>query len=107
MPGLEELRVKESDRLSAVADGLKLNGADCDEGRDYLVVRGRPGGKGLGSAAGGQVTTYLDHRIAMSFLVMGLASEHPVTVDDATMIATSFPEFMDLMTGLGAKIEQA
>jgi 3-phosphoshikimate 1-carboxyvinyltransferase len=107
MTGLEELRVKESDRLSTVADGLKLNGADCDEGRDYLVVRGRPGGKGLGSAAGGQVTTYLDHRIAMSFLVMGLASEHPVTVDDATMIATSFPEFMDLMTGLGAKIEQA
>jgi 3-phosphoshikimate 1-carboxyvinyltransferase len=107
MAGLEELRVKESDRLSAVADGLKLNGADCDEGRDCLVVRGRPGGKGLGSAAGGQVTTYLDHRIAMSFLVMGLASEHPVTVDDATMIATSFPEFMDLMTGLGAKIEQA
>ncbi|WP_454853101.1 3-phosphoshikimate 1-carboxyvinyltransferase [Rhizobium binxianense] len=107
MAGLEELRVKESDRLSAVADGLKLNGADCDEGRDYLVVRGQPGGKGLGNAAGERVKTHLDHRIAMSFLVMGLASEHPVTVDDATMIATSFPEFMDLMTGLGAKIEQA
>ncbi len=106
MKGLEELRVKESDRLSAVADGLKLNGADCDEGRDFLVVRGKPGGKGLGSASGGQVKTHLDHRIAMSFLVMGLASEHPVTVDDATMIATSFPEFMGLMTGLGAKIER-
>ena len=105
MNGLEELRVKESDRLSAVADGLKLNGVDCDEGETSLVVRGRPDGKGLGNAAGAAVATYLDHRIAMSFLVMGLVSEHPVTVDDATMIATSFPEFMSLMTGLGAKIE--
>jgi 3-phosphoshikimate 1-carboxyvinyltransferase len=67
-----------------------------------LTVRGRPDGKGLG---GGVVATHLDHRIAMSFLVMGLASEKPVTVDDSTMIATSFPEFMDLMTGMGAKIE--
>ncbi|MCA1490228.1 3-phosphoshikimate 1-carboxyvinyltransferase [Ensifer sp. NBAIM29] len=107
MNGLDELRVKESDRLSAVADGLKLNGVDCDEGEASLVVRGRPGGKGLGNAPGDKVKTHLDHRIAMSFLVLGLASEHPVTVDDATMIATSFPEFMGLMTGLGAKIEQA
>jgi 3-phosphoshikimate 1-carboxyvinyltransferase len=102
MPGLEELRVKESDRLSAVADGLKANGIDCEEGEASLVVRGRPGGKGLG---GGTVKTHLDHRIAMSFLVLGLASERPVTVDDQTMIATSFPEFMGLMTGLGARIE--
>ena len=92
-------------RLSAVADGLKLNGVDCDEGETSLVVRGRPDGKGLGNASGAAVATYLDHRIAMSFLVMGLVSENPVTVDDATMIATSFPEFMDLMKGLGAKIE--
>ncbi|QIO73410.1 3-phosphoshikimate 1-carboxyvinyltransferase [Rhizobium leguminosarum] len=106
MKGLEELRVKESDRLSAVADGLKLNGVDCDEGEDFLIVRGRPDGKGLGNAAGDEVSTHLDHRIAMSFLVMGLASEHPVTIDDAAMIATSFPEFMQLMTGLGAKIEE-
>ncbi|MGR9206855.1 3-phosphoshikimate 1-carboxyvinyltransferase [Rhizobium leguminosarum] len=106
MKGLEELRVKESDRLSAVADGLKLNGVDCDEGEDFLIVRGRPDGKGLGNAAGDKVSTHLDHRIAMSFLVMGLASEHPVTIDDAAMIATSFPEFMQLMTGLGAKIEE-
>ncbi len=105
MNGLEELRVKESDRLSAVAIGLKLNGVDCDEGEASLVVRGRPDGKGLGNASGAAVATHLDHRIAMSFLVMGLASEHPVTVDDATMIATSFPEFMDLMARLGAKIE--
>jgi 3-phosphoshikimate 1-carboxyvinyltransferase len=102
MPGLEELRVKESDRLAAVAAGLKANGVDCDEGEASLAVRGVPGGKGLG---GGTVKTHLDHRIAMSFLAMGLASEMPVTVDDANMIATSFPEFMGLMAGLGAKIE--
>ena len=102
MLGLEELRVKESDRLSAVAEGLKVNGIDCREGKDTLTVRGRPEGKGLG---GGTVTTHLDHRIAMAFLVLGLASERPVSVDDQSMIATSFPEFMDLMTGLGAEIE--
>ncbi|MBX3570238.1 MAG: 3-phosphoshikimate 1-carboxyvinyltransferase [Rhizobiaceae bacterium] len=101
MQGLEELRVKESDRLAAVAAGLKANGVECDEGEASLAVRGVPGGKGLG---GGTVATHLDHRIAMSFLVMGLASQQPVSVDDATMIATSFPEFMDLMTGLGAEI---
>ena len=102
MEGLEELRVKESDRLSAVANGLKANGVDCAEGEASLAVRGRPGGKGLG---GGTVETHLDHRIAMSFLVMGLTSEKPVTVDDQSMIATSFPEFMGLMRGLGAEIE--
>ena len=105
MLGLEELRVKESDRLSAVAEGLKLNGVDCLEGRDSLTVRGRPDGKGLGSADGDEVKTHLDHRIAMSFLVMGLAAEHPVTVDDSAMIATSFPDFFDMMTRLGATIE--
>ncbi|MFT4182995.1 MAG: 3-phosphoshikimate 1-carboxyvinyltransferase [Rhizobium sp.] len=105
MLGLEELRVKESDRLSAVAEGLTLNGVDCTEARDSLSVRGRPGGKGLGNADGGAVKTHLDHRIAMSFLVMGLASEHPVAVDDCAMIATSFPEFFDLMADLGADME--
>lgn len=102
MLGLDELRVKESDRLAAVARGLEANGVDCTEGEDSLSVRGRPDGKGLG---GGTVATHLDHRIAMSFLVMGLASEKPVTVDDRAMIATSFPEFMDLMAGLGAQID--
>jgi 3-phosphoshikimate 1-carboxyvinyltransferase len=105
MHGLDELRVKESDRLAAVARGLELNGVDCTEGEASLVVRGVPGGKGLGNARGEAVKTHLDHRIAMSFLVMGLASEHPVTVDDARMIATSFPEFMGLMAGLGASID--
>ena len=104
MDGLDELRVKESDRLAAVARGLEANGVDCTEGEMSLSVRGNPSGKGFG---GGTVATHLDHRIAMSFLVLGLASEKPVTVDDATMIATSFPEFMDLMRGLGADIKMA
>ena len=103
MQGLEELRVKESDRLAAVARGLEANGADCSEGETTLSVRGVPGGKGLG---GGTVKTHLDHRIAMSFLVMGLAAEKPVTIDDQAMIATSFPEFMGLMADLGAEIDQ-
>jgi len=105
MQGLDELRVKESDRLAAVARGLEANGVDCTEGKDFLAVRGRPGGKGLGGSHGERaVATHLDHRIAMSFLVLGLAAEKPVTVDDANMIATSFPEFMGLMRGLGAEI---
>jgi 3-phosphoshikimate 1-carboxyvinyltransferase len=105
MQGLEELRVKESDRLAAVANGLKLNGVDCTEGEASLAVRGKPGGKGLGgNGPDAAVKTHLDHRIAMSFLVMGLATEKPVTIDDANMIATSFPEFMGLMKGLGAEI---
>ena len=104
MHGLEELRVKESDRLAAVARGLELNGVDCTEGEDWLTVRGRPDGKGIGNGKNEAVVTHLDHRIAMSFLVMGLVSEHPVTVDDSAIIATSFPEFMDIMTGLGGAI---
>ena len=102
MDGLEELRVKESDRLAAVARGLEANGVDCTEGESSLTVRGRPDGKGLG---GGTVETHLDHRIAMSFLVMGLAAEKPVTVDDRSMVATSFPEFFGLMASLGAEME--
>ncbi|MBO6917184.1 MAG: 3-phosphoshikimate 1-carboxyvinyltransferase [Rhizobiaceae bacterium] len=104
MDGLDELRVKESDRLSAVATGLKLNGVKCDEGEMSLKVYGRPNGKGYGNESGARVVTHLDHRIAMSFLVLGLSSEHAVHVDDANVIRTSFPEFMDLMTGLGANI---
>ena len=104
MQGLEELRVKESDRLAAVAAGLAANGVAHEEGRDWLRVTGRPDGRGLG---GGTVATHLDHRIAMSFLVLGLASEKPVTVDDAAMIATSFPDFVPLMRGLGATLQDA
>ncbi|AQT43978.1 3-phosphoshikimate 1-carboxyvinyltransferase [Bartonella apihabitans] len=102
MEGLAELRVKESDRLSAVANGLKINGVDCEEGKDFLIVTGDPSAKNIG---GGTVTTHLDHRIAMSFLVLGLGAEKPVTIDDKRMIATSFPEFMGLMAKLGAHIE--
>jgi 3-phosphoshikimate 1-carboxyvinyltransferase len=101
MQGLGELKVKESDRLAAVAAGLAANGVAIELGEDWLAVTGRPGGKGLG---GGLVETHLDHRIAMAFLVMGLAAEAPVSVDDGRMIATSFPGFTGLLAGLGADI---
>lgn len=102
MEGLHELRVKESDRLAAVARGLEQNGVDCTEGKDSLSVRGRPDGKGYGG--GEAVITHLDHRIAMSFLILGMASEKPVTVDDGSIMETSFPGFVDLMNGLGGAI---
>lgn len=97
MNGLDELRVKESDRLSAIVAGLKANGVTVEELADGMTVTGQGGVKG-----GGNVATHMDHRIAMSFLVMGMASDAPVIVDDVTMIATSFPEFEPLMRGLGA-----
>lgn len=100
MRGLQELRVKESDRLAAVEAGLKAAGVTCHIDGDDLVVEG-----GNGNVAGGGVAaTHLDHRIAMSFLVMGLATQKPMQVDDGAMIATSFPSFIPLMNGLGAEI---
>jgi 3-phosphoshikimate 1-carboxyvinyltransferase len=104
MRGLEELRVKESDRLSAIAEGLRANGVHATETEDGLDVEGM-GAEGV--PGGGTVATHMDHRIAMSFLVMGLAARASVTVDDGSMIATSFPNFLDLMRGLGADIEAA
>jgi 3-phosphoshikimate 1-carboxyvinyltransferase len=101
MMGLEELRVKESDRLAAILAGLRVNGVTARESESNLTV---VGGKVPG---GGTVTAHMDHRIAMSFLTMGLASEKPVTVDDTVMIATSFPEYRSLMAGLGARLETA
>ena len=99
MRGLHELRVKESDRLTAVAAGLATNGVAHEiVGDDLIVEGGEPRG-------GGRVVTHLDHRIAMSFLVMGMASQKPVEVDDGSMIATSFPNFRALMEGLGAKLD--
>ena len=100
MNGLHELRVKESDRLAAVAAGLAANGVGHRLAGDDLIVEGGAGRV----AGGGMVKTHLDHRIAMAFLVMGLASESPVTIDDARMIATSFPDFVPLMRDLGADI---
>lgn len=99
MRGLKELRVKESDRLAAVADGLRANGVSVEIDGDDLIVHG----KGR-AAGGGAVATHMDHRIAMSFLMMGLASEQAVGVDDAAFIATSFPGFVPMMRGLGAEI---
>lgn len=101
MDGLAELKVKESDRLQATAAGLAANGATVRVEGDSLIVSGNGGLKG-----GGVVTTHLDHRIAMAFLTAGLASEQPIVVDDSTMIATSFPEFRQLMETLGAKYDE-
>jgi 3-phosphoshikimate 1-carboxyvinyltransferase len=99
MRGLGELRVKESDRLAAIAAGLAANGVAHEIDGDDLIVHGK------GSVAGGgMVATHMDHRIAMAFLVMGLASAKPVTVDDASFVATSFPGFVALMAKLGADI---
>jgi 3-phosphoshikimate 1-carboxyvinyltransferase len=99
MRGLKELRVKESDRLAATADMLRINGIAAEVSGDDLIVhgQGRPAGGGL-------VATHMDHRIAMAALVLGLATEQPVTVDDAGFIATSFPGFAELMRGLGGDL---
>lgn len=100
MRGIGELRVKESDRIAAVAAGLKAAGVAVEEFDDGLAVDGVGGPL----AGGATVTTHLDHRIAMSFLVAGLASAAPMEIDDGAPIATSFPGFVELMTGLGAEI---
>ncbi len=103
MRGVRELRVKESDRISAMTTGLRACGVTVDEFEDGLAVTGL-GGPAPG---GGGVDARLDHRVAMSFLVLGMASKEPVMVDHAETIATSFPEFIDLMTGLGAEVSRA
>jgi 3-phosphoshikimate 1-carboxyvinyltransferase len=102
MHGLAELRVKESDRLAAIAGGLAACGVPVETGADRLTVRGA-GGLPEG---GGTVAVHLDHRIAMAFLVLGMAARRPVTVDDAEPIRTSFPDFVPLMTALGARLER-
>jgi len=99
MAGLGELRVKESDRLSAIRDGLAACGVECVTGEDVLTVKGQ--GKIPGGVA---VKTHLDHRIAMAFLVLGLVSKNPVSVDDGATIMTSFPGFVPMMQNLGADI---
>jgi 3-phosphoshikimate 1-carboxyvinyltransferase len=99
MRGLKELRVKESDRLAATAAMLRVNGVDVEIEGDDLIVHGN--GR---VAGGGLVATHMDHRIAMSALVMGLASEKPVQVDDTAFIQTSFPGFVDMMRRMGADL---
>ncbi|MFV0333898.1 MAG: 3-phosphoshikimate 1-carboxyvinyltransferase [Tropicimonas sp.] len=100
MAGVHELRVKESDRVDAMATGLRACGVRVDETEDGFTVHGRGAG---GVAGGAKVAARLDHRIAMSFLICGMAAARPVTVDDAGPIATSFPGFVPLMTALGAQ----
>ena len=102
MRGLAELRVKESDRLAGIAAGLAKCGVRvAGEGDDLLVE-----GAGNSPAGGATIETQLDHRMAMAFLVLGLAANEPVRIDDATPIATSFPDFLPLMNGLGGTIKQ-
>ena len=100
MRGIEELRVKESDRIAVMVKGLKSCGVTIKEHDDGMTVR-------CSNVNGTtQIETKLDHRIAMSFLILGLRAEEPITVDDGSVIETSFPGFVDLMNGLGAKICQ-
>lgn len=99
MQGVGELRVKESDRIAAMEAGLKANGVSTSSTTDTFTVSGLAG---KGVPGGATVAAHLDHRIAMSFAVMGLATDAPVTIDDAAPIATSFPVFQSLMTELGA-----
>ncbi len=98
--GVAELRVKESDRVAAVAQGLAACGVKIEEGEDWLAIHGQ----GRAPAGGATVKSRLDHRIAMSFLVLGLTSDKAIRIDDGATITTSFPGFVPLMAGLGAKI---
>jgi 3-phosphoshikimate 1-carboxyvinyltransferase len=94
--GLEELRVKESDRLAMMVKGLEACGVKLEMGEDSLTIHGN----GTAPQGGAIIETALDHRIAMSFLVLGMATNNPVTIDDIAPVSTSFPNFVDLMSGL-------
>jgi 3-phosphoshikimate 1-carboxyvinyltransferase len=104
MRGIGELRVKETDRLAAMAAGLTAAGVEVETGDDWLAVHGTAGARPRGGAV---VDADHDHRIAMSFAVLGLAAQERVRVRGAETIATSFPGFVELMTGLGARLETA
>jgi 3-phosphoshikimate 1-carboxyvinyltransferase len=99
MRGLKELRVKESDRLEATAAMLRGNGVTAEIEGDDLIVQGK-----ATDAGGGEVATHMDHRISMAALVLGLATDNPVRIDDSAFIATSFPGFVELMRTLGADL---
>ena len=100
MHGVKELRVKESDRVEAMATGLRAAGVTVDEGPDWWHVHGLQGQVHGGTS----VATHLDHRIAMSFLILGMATQNPVSIDDGAPVATSFPIFETLMADLGASL---
>jgi 3-phosphoshikimate 1-carboxyvinyltransferase len=100
MRGLAELRVKESDRFKGILDGLAACGVAAQADGDDIVIQGC-GGMPEGGA---EIAVNLDHRMGMSFLVLGLATQNPVSIDDAAAIGTSFPGFVDLMNGLGTDI---
>ena len=104
MRGVKELRVKESDRIDAMARGLEACGVSIEEDEDTLIVHGMGAG---GVPGGGTCATHIDHRIAMAFMVLGMAAKKPVSIDDGSPIATSFPVFESLMAGLGASIVRA
>jgi len=102
MRGVKELRVKESDRIDAMAKGLRANGVSVEEGEDWWAVNGN----GVGTVEGGSMCqTFLDHRIAMSFLILGLSSQKTIEIDDCLPIKTSFPNFVELMREIGANLE--
>ena len=101
MRGIGEMRVKESDRIALMAAGLTACGVKVQEEPEGFIVTGGP------VRGGATVTTHGDHRIAMSHLVLGLAAQAAVTVDEPGMIATSFPGFVEMMQGLGANMEAA
>lgn len=103
MRGVKELRVKESDRIEAMAAGLGANGVKVEDGEDWWIVTGC-GARGV--PGGATAVTHLDHRIAMSFLCLGMAAQNPVSLDDGGPVATSFPIFEPLMAGLGARIDR-
>ncbi|MEE8393225.1 MAG: 3-phosphoshikimate 1-carboxyvinyltransferase [Rhodospirillales bacterium] len=102
MNGLAELKVKESDRLRAIVQGLGSCGVKVEEGADWLAVHG----KGPAPKGGARITAGNDHRIAMSFLVLGMAAGEPVGIDDSSSIATSFPGFVEMMNSMGANIKE-
>jgi 3-phosphoshikimate 1-carboxyvinyltransferase len=103
MRDVRELRVKESDRIDAMVKGLKSNGLKTEEGEDWWSVEGC---EIDGVYGGGLCETFLDHRIAMSFLVLGMASKRAVTIDDSSPITTSFPSFESLMVQIGANFQK-
>jgi len=100
MRGLGELRVKESDRLAQMAKNLAACGVNLEEGEESLIIHGT----GRPPMGGAHIDTALDHRIAMSFLVLGMVTQKPIIIDDISPVATSFPVFAEMMNSAGAQM---